>query len=302
MVALDHLLMGTALGLCEPSLNPYIFAAALGGSLLPDVDNIHGGPGTIGYLVRHRTYSHSLIVAPFFSLILSVFIKVMGADVSLWSLWTWSFIGVLLHLLVDVLNSFGTMIWWPLNRRKVSLYLIFEFDIAFSGVFAGVVLLEFFFQKMWNIPVYAFMVSVLTWMGLYIFWRRYSRNRFYREVIKIMKTIPDDVIKVSVVPAKYFKWKGIIVTPKDHHVIREGKEGLNIEIRPIVAIPEEMLTRTVKAYRRYAHHLDVVIEGSQIFLQNLIYSPTTFCLTVDFKNKEKPSSSISMPSIRPSDY
>ena len=50
MIIPDHILMGSIIGLSSQPFNGYILAASIGGSLLPDIDLVHGGPGTVGYL------------------------------------------------------------------------------------------------------------------------------------------------------------------------------------------------------------------------------------------------------------
>lgn len=302
MVAIDHLLLGVLLGFSEPTGDPHIKAAVICGSVFPDLDTLVDRPGTIGYLVKHRTYSHSLFGAPFYSLFISLSLLVIGAHTSIWILWIWTLAGILFHILVDIINSFGTMIWYPLRRNRIAFDTIFEFDIAITGIIGISIIIQIISFNRWDISSYFIGFCCAGCITFYILLRSFNRALFRKKILAISQDISDPVVTLSVVPAKYWKWKGIIATLQDHHIIREKGKVLEVEIRPIIQIPSAMLTKETEKYKCYARHLDVVFYDQHIELQNLIYSPLTYRLKADFSNTVDPLITISLPTLKASDY
>ena len=179
MIISDHLLMGSVIGLSGQPFDGYILAASIGGSLLPDIDLVHGSAGTIGYLDKHRTYTHSIWLAPVFSFLPAIIIY-GGSFVlkflfgfrpvdSVLTLWLWCFLGALGHLLVDILNPFGTTIWWP-KKDRVATDVLFTFDPAFAFILilGLVVMLRKLFLPDW-IGMERYQIALVTILVLVVY-------------------------------------------------------------------------------------------------------------------------------------
>lgn len=297
MIITDHLLMGLVLYLCDSSHNPYILAATLGGSILPDLDIVLCKPGKIERLVNHRTYSHSLFGIPFYALVLAFFLSLVSKESSIMVIWLWGVLAIYLHVLTDIFNSFGTMIWLPLSRRKIAFDIIFEFDLAVSlTLFLAVITLYIF-----SINALIICFCFLGIQVVYIISRSIARARFCSKVLKRFGKTSNKLLSLSVVPAKYWRWKAIIVTQSAHYIFREKEGKISVEKRPRVILPPERITKEIDAYARYARHLDVFVEGKTVKLQNLVYSPTTYTLRANFENQDNPKISINLPNFRLSD-
>src|SRR5271157_2264212 len=139
MTGVEHLFTGLFIGEAIEHKSLYITVASVLGSLLPDVDIVHGRPGTIGYLDKHRTYTHSLRFATASSFMLSLFLFVLYSflnckfrpDYIL--ILSGCLLGTIVHLLFDVLNAFGTSIWWP-KKDRIVMDILYEFDLAVSVI------------------------------------------------------------------------------------------------------------------------------------------------------------------------
>lgn len=115
-------------GLSGTLRRSYVVAVAALGSNLPDIDLLltYGGfaPGKMGYLLHHRGHTHTVIGC----LLLAA---LLYAGARLWARFRGhhlargdrvviavaALLGVLLHLGMDSLNSYGVHPWWPFDNR-----------------------------------------------------------------------------------------------------------------------------------------------------------------------------------------
>jgi membrane-bound metal-dependent hydrolase YbcI (DUF457 family) len=87
----------------------------------------------------HRSFTHSLVCLPVFALVLAALTR----WVARWRKWDApSFaaltgiyaLGILSHILLDLVTSFGTMVWSPLRWSRPAWDLIFIVDFTFTGI------------------------------------------------------------------------------------------------------------------------------------------------------------------------
>ncbi|HUW98454.1 MAG TPA: metal-dependent hydrolase [Acidiferrobacter sp.] len=118
--------------------------AALGflvGSVLPDLDVVFMAAGRRFYLKHHQGPTHSLLLAPFYAAALAA---LMAFQIGwIWVLFLGLLAGLVAHILLDVLNTFGIQLFWPLTKRRFCLDALFFVDtIAWTltaGFFAVVI-------------------------------------------------------------------------------------------------------------------------------------------------------------------
>ena len=102
----------------------------------PDVDIVFATT-PLHFLLLHRGISHSLVVVPLFGLLLA------GLGRPLWSTNTqgrWSFgkvwlffcLMLLLHIWLDVITTYGTMIFLPFSHERVRLNAVFIVDLLLT--------------------------------------------------------------------------------------------------------------------------------------------------------------------------
>jgi membrane-bound metal-dependent hydrolase YbcI (DUF457 family) len=115
--------------------------AVMIGSIFPDSDvfrdMVDGNPLLL--ITWHRSITHSLVLLPVWSLLLAA---VTGA-VARWQKWeapnfltlTGLYaLGILSHIVLDLLTTFGTMIWSPLKWSRPAWDVLFIIDFTFTAI------------------------------------------------------------------------------------------------------------------------------------------------------------------------
>ena len=297
MITIDHLLIGIAVSL--PTNNPQIIGISVIGSILPDLDCFFGRPGSVAYLKNHRTFTHSLFLSPVFAFgAASIFGLLFGYSM-FFMFWLWCLIGLASHLLVDVFNSFGTMIYYPFSKKKISLDLIYEFDPAISFILLFICIGLYFNKKSNTLTIFLASVFIIL---LYYLMRYRSRIHFIEKIKHAFPEVIRNSKELILVPAKYWRWKGITIGKNNHHIFRKIKKKITLENRTINQIPENYLVAPVKIYKNYARVLDVHVLENELILENLIYSHSVYKMSITFTKNSENKISVSLPNLDYDDY
>lgn len=111
------------------------------GAIFPDSDILRDWFSSDPLLIVtwHRSITHSLVCMPFFALALAA----LTSWFARWRKWDApSFapltgiyaVGILSHIFLDLVTSFGTMIWSPLQWSRPAWDLIFIIDFTFTAL------------------------------------------------------------------------------------------------------------------------------------------------------------------------
>jgi membrane-bound metal-dependent hydrolase YbcI (DUF457 family) len=146
------------------------------GAIFPDSDMIRewfsSNPMLI--LTWHRSITHSLVCMPFFALALAILTRWFAR----WRKWDApSFamlagiyaIGILSHIFLDLVTTFGTMIWSPLGWSRPAWDLIFIIDFTFSTILLGPQILAWVYRKaegLKNRAMITWSVSAIASLGI----------------------------------------------------------------------------------------------------------------------------------------
>ncbi|HSE14963.1 MAG TPA: metal-dependent hydrolase [Candidatus Deferrimicrobium sp.] len=109
-------------------------AAVVLGSVLPDADNAASLLGSELYLRIHRGLSHSLLGISVSSLVVALLLARFGKWKDAKRLFLLALLGQLSHVVLDLLNAYGTQILQPFSDARLSLDLLFVVDLLFSGI------------------------------------------------------------------------------------------------------------------------------------------------------------------------
>jgi len=122
-----------------------VFTAA---TVFPDIDFLFNIISRSIYVRFHRGFTHSLIYLPLFALCLSVIFYLLVKDIGFKNLYIICFVGLSVHVLLDLLNSFGTPVLLPFSPKQYSFNLDIIIDaFVFIPLIAGVIII-------WLVPSY----------------------------------------------------------------------------------------------------------------------------------------------------
>lgn len=111
-------------------------------SLLPDIDVLFrwGGDG-LSHLFLHRHFTHSLLFMPVGSALAAVpFLGVKAWRENRGLIWVCALAAYGSHLFLDLLTSYGTLVWWPFSWQRVAWDILAIVDIPFTLLLLGLVL------------------------------------------------------------------------------------------------------------------------------------------------------------------
>ena len=104
------------------------------GSVLPDADHAASLLGSELYLRIHRGLSHSLLGISVSSLVLALLFARFGKWKDAKRLFLLALVGQLSHVVLDLLNAYGTQVFQPFSDARLSLDLLFVVDLVFTGI------------------------------------------------------------------------------------------------------------------------------------------------------------------------
>ena len=113
----------------------------------PDTDVVLSYLSPLAYLYHHRGVTHSFLMLPLWALVLaSVWSLVRRNRAGFRSYFLISAIGLGMHILGDLITSFGTMIFAPFSDRRIEWGTTFIIDLWFTGIIAVGLMLSRLFR------------------------------------------------------------------------------------------------------------------------------------------------------------
>jgi inner membrane protein len=141
-------------------------AAGFFAAAAPDLDFVIGFIGPVEYLATHRGVTHSLLLLPAWALLLSWILAKIVREPGGWrALYGVSALCLLVHIVGDLITSFGTMILAPLSDWRAAIGTTFIIDLWFSGIIvAGLIASAVLYRS--RIPAVAASVALAGYVGL----------------------------------------------------------------------------------------------------------------------------------------
>jgi len=128
------------------------------GAMFPDSDVIRDifSRDKLLMITWHRSITHSLLLLPLWALLLAwitgTFAKWRKRETPSFAALTGIYaVGILSHILLDLVTSFGTMIWSPLDWSRPAWDMIFIIDFTFTGILLLPQLLAWAYEKPENV-------------------------------------------------------------------------------------------------------------------------------------------------------
>ena len=109
-----------------------LIGAALG--TLPDLDVFIDYGDAVLDVTEHRGFSHSLFVLSALGTLLALLAKrfAPARDIAFGHWWAYFVLCLVTHPLLDVLTTYGTQIWWPLDVRPSAWPVVFIIDPLYT--------------------------------------------------------------------------------------------------------------------------------------------------------------------------
>lgn len=223
-----HLVMGIALGglaMADPVVATdtvtmtAVIAGTIIGSQIPDVDTVLKLRDNAVYIRHHRGATHSIPAVLTWPLLLSGALWFIFPEVNLLHLWLWTFLAVVLHVFVDIFNSYGTQALRPFSNKWVALGVINTFDpIIFGAHVIALMIWAFGADPVWTISI---MYTVL----VFYYISRFALQSAIKHAIR--NTVPG-ATEIFVAPTmRFFHWRIAADTDKHHYVGRAYGRTIN---------------------------------------------------------------------------
>ncbi|XKE95709.1 metal-dependent hydrolase [Metaplanococcus flavidus] len=223
-----HLVMGIALGglaMADPVVATdtvtmtAVIAGTIIGSQIPDVDTVLKLRDNAVYIRHHRGATHSIPAVLTWPLLLSSALWFIFPEVNLLHLWLWTFLAVVLHVFVDIFNSYGTQALRPFSNKWVALGVINTFDpIIFGAHVIALMIWAFGADPVWTI-------SILYTVLVFYYISRFALQSAIKHAIR--NTVPG-ATEIFVAPTmRFFHWRIAADTDKHHYVGRAYGRTIN---------------------------------------------------------------------------
>jgi inner membrane protein len=153
MDTLTHALSGaliaraTASQDAPPRSMPRRVAAGFFAAAAPDLDFVLAFVSPVLYLEQHRGPTHSFLLLPLWALVLSwALAKILREPRGWRALYGVTALGLAVHILGDLITSFGTIVFAPLSYARFGWGTTFIIDLWFSGIILAGLLASLFWR------------------------------------------------------------------------------------------------------------------------------------------------------------
>jgi len=116
-------LMGEPVTISNPAV-----LGCIAGSVIPDGDIIMQLKGDYIYLKNHRGMSHSLPAMLVYAASITGLLCLIFGSIAIRKVFLFSLVGCLSHIALDITNSYGAQILWPLSKKRITLDLLLIYD------------------------------------------------------------------------------------------------------------------------------------------------------------------------------
>lgn len=145
-----HFVFGLGLGglaMIDPVITSHtygpiaILIGTIAGSNAPDLDGLLRFKSNADYIKNHRGLSHSFPAIAGWTALITTIISLVFRSIPWWHIGFWVLLAVIVHVLSDLFNSYGTQAFRPVSRQWVAWNIIHIFDpIIFSSHLLAILL------------------------------------------------------------------------------------------------------------------------------------------------------------------
>ena len=212
MDSITHTLTGAVIAkaIDDEKIGNWGTIAGLSMGFFPDTDFVLGLFNRQFYLEYHRDFTHSLLLIPFYALFFSwIFVKISKRP------YFWSFYKICLpvlvsHVILDLLTSYGTMIFSPFFEHRFSWDLVFIVDLIFSGI----IFFPFLFSFFWKRRARWVCRGSIIGLAIYILFCLVQHHRAIELTKSFAKDLNEEILQVASLPQPLspFRWANYVET------------------------------------------------------------------------------------------
>jgi inner membrane protein len=212
MDSLTHTLTGLAIARAvdDERIGGWGSVAGLAMGFFPDTDFVLGLFNRRFYLEYHRDFTHSLILLPIYALFFGWLFVRISKRPYFWSYYRICLLVLLSHVVLDLLTSYGTMIFSPFYEHRYAWDLVFIVDLIFSGIIVIPLLASF----LWKRKARWFCRGSFMVLTAYILFCGLQHGRAINLTGKFAKTLNVEVVEVASLPQPLspFRWANYVET------------------------------------------------------------------------------------------
>ncbi len=184
--------------------------AGLAMGLFPDSDFVLGLFNRHFFLQYHRDFTHSILLIPFYALFFSwLFVKISKRP-CFWSFYKICLPVLVSHVILDLLTSYGTMIFSPFFEHRFAWDLVFIIDLIFSGIIFFPLLVSLF----WKRKAQWICRGSIVGLTIYILFCWVQHDRAIGQTKTFVQNLKEEVIQVASLPQPVspFRWANYVET------------------------------------------------------------------------------------------
>ncbi len=273
MDTLTHTVCGLGLAFSAKVINPELdvtlglMGFSIASSNAPDFDVLTKAFGNVTFINNHRGLTHTIAAWPLLALPLAFIFKTLAptlANYELMTMFIFAMIGIALHVILDILNSYGTMII-P-NGKWVRLSVTHTFDIVITSLLVLGTILATFYN-------YAFIAALLIILG-YILIRIAVKLSIMEHVKNLY---PNSRKTIVIATSKPYRWYVCLDTGDEFHTFRmrwSKQQRLKI-IKKEYSDKEYMDTLKhndiYKLFTKFSPMYNAHMEGNHLLLTDMRY-------------------------------
>jgi inner membrane protein len=114
---------------------------------IPDIDNVVGLANPELYLLHHRGITHSFFGAAIIALLLAGTFRLFLPAFLFWKGWVIAYLGLLSHIFLDLITSYGTQIFSPFSRIPHAMPSVFIIDPFYTAALAAFLVTTWLYKK-----------------------------------------------------------------------------------------------------------------------------------------------------------
>jgi inner membrane protein len=210
--SLTHTLTGAVIARAvdDEKIGNWGTIAGLAMGIFPDTDFVLGLFNRQFYLEYHRDFTHSLLLIPFYSLFFSWLFVRISRRPHFWSFYKICLPVLVSHVILDLLTSYGTMVFSPFFEHRYAWDLVFIIDLIFSGIIILPLLVSLFWRKRTPWICRGSLFGLI----LYILFCWVQHNQAIALAKVFAKNVNEEVMEVASLPQPLspFRWANYVET------------------------------------------------------------------------------------------